>query len=162
MNFFQIIHESLESIKSNLLRVILSSAIATSLLYALSKNNVLVKPLCAIALPIKNASLFKLTCVLACADTYRAGAIEQLIEHSNRLSLKTISQSYGSDPAAVARDAIIYSKSNNIDVVLIDTAGRMQTNQNLMDEINKTCNHSNEIICMIDSVIKEYKDTQCW
>ena len=78
-----------------------------------------------------------LTCVLACADTYRAGAIEQLIEHSNRLSLKTISQSYGSDPAAVARDAIIYSKSNNIDVVLVDTAGRMQTNQNLMDEIKK-------------------------
>jgi|TARA_B100001750_G_C15504462_1_gene599445 fused signal recognition particle receptor len=88
----------------------------------------------------KLAQLLKnneLTCVLACADTYRAGAIEQLIEHSNRLSLKTISQSYGSDPAAVARDAIIYSKSNNIDVVLIDTAGRMQTNQNLMDEIKK-------------------------
>ena len=94
----------------------------------------------------KVAQLLKnngLTCVLACADTYRAGAIEQLIEHSNRLSLKTISQSYGSDPAAVARDAIIYSKSNNIDVVLVDTAGRMQTNQNLMDEIKKIIRVSN-------------------
>ena len=88
----------------------------------------------------KLAQLLKnneLTCVLACADTYRAGAIEQLIEHSNRLSLKTISQSYGSDPAAVARDAIIYSKSNNIDVVLIDTAGRLQNNDDLMAELSK-------------------------
>ena len=75
--------------------------------------------------------------VLACADTFRAGSIEQLIEHSRRLSLKSISQGYGSDPAAVARDAVIYAKTHGVPVVLIDTAGRMQNSKNLMDELNK-------------------------
>lgn len=75
--------------------------------------------------------------VLSCSDTHRAGAIEQLTEHANRLSLKTVSQSYGSDPAAVARDAVLYARSHRVDVVLIDTAGRMQTSKNLMDEMVK-------------------------
>ncbi len=75
--------------------------------------------------------------VLACADTHRAGAIEQLTEHANRLSLKAVAQSYGADPAAVARDAILYAQSHRMDVVLIDTAGRMQTSKNLMDEMSK-------------------------
>ena len=75
--------------------------------------------------------------VLAAADTHRAGAIEQLTEHAERLSLKVITQSYGADPSAVARDAILYAKSHKIDVVLIDTAGRMQTSKNLMDEMTK-------------------------
>ena len=75
--------------------------------------------------------------VLACADTHRAGAIEQLTEHANRLSIKTVSQSYGSDPGAVARDAVLYAQSHRIDAVLIDTAGRMQTSKNLMDEVSK-------------------------
>ena len=75
--------------------------------------------------------------VLAAADTHRAGAIEQLTEHAERLSLKVVTQSYGADPSAVARDAVLYAKSHKIDVVLIDTAGRMQTSKNLMDEMTK-------------------------
>ncbi len=78
-----------------------------------------------------------LSVVLAASDTHRAGAIEQLSEHARRLALKIITQRYGADPSAVARDAVEYAKKHRIDVVLIDTAGRMQTAKNLMDEINK-------------------------
>jgi len=79
----------------------------------------------------------KFSVVIAAADTYRAGAIEQLSEHAKRLNLKIIAQNYGSDPAAVARDAVLYAKSHKIDCILIDTAGRMQTSKNLMDQISK-------------------------
>ncbi|MEK6962302.1 MAG: signal recognition particle-docking protein FtsY [Thermoproteota archaeon] len=79
----------------------------------------------------------KFSVVVAAADTYRAGAIEQLKEHTNRLNLKIIAQNYGADPAAVAKDAVLHAKSNKIDCVLIDTAGRMQTSKNLMDQIAK-------------------------
>jgi fused signal recognition particle receptor len=79
----------------------------------------------------------KFSTVIAAADTFRAGAIEQLKEHANRLNIKVISQNYGADPAAVARDAVLYAKSHKIDCVLIDTAGRMQTSKNLMDQIEK-------------------------
>lgn len=79
----------------------------------------------------------KLSVVIAAADTYRAGAIEQLSEHARRLNLKIIAQNYGSDPAAVARDAELYAKSHKINCILIDTAGRMQTSKNLMDQISK-------------------------
>lgn len=79
----------------------------------------------------------KFSVVVAASDTFRAGAIEQLKEHTNRLKLKLVAQNYGSDPAAVARDAELYAKSHKIDCVLIDTAGRMQTNKNLMDQIEK-------------------------
>ena len=75
--------------------------------------------------------------VLAGADTYRAGSIEQLEEHGRRLSLRVIKHKYGGDPAAVAFDAINHAKAHGINVVLIDTAGRMQTNQNLMNELAK-------------------------
>ena len=79
----------------------------------------------------------KYSVVIAAADTFRAGAIEQIAEHGKRLNIKVISQNYGSDPAAVARDAVLYSKSHKIDCILIDTAGRMQTSKNLMDQISK-------------------------
>ena len=75
--------------------------------------------------------------VLAAGDTHRAGAIEQLTQHAEKLSLKVISQRYGADPSAVARDAVDYGRKHHIDAVLIDTAGRMQTAKNLMDEISK-------------------------
>jgi len=75
--------------------------------------------------------------VLAGSDTYRAGSIEQLEEHARRLGMRVIKHSYGADPAAVAYDAISHAKSHGINVVLIDTAGRMQTNQNLMNELAK-------------------------
>jgi fused signal recognition particle receptor len=79
----------------------------------------------------------KYSVVLAGSDTYRAGSIEQLEEHAKRLNLKMIKHQYGADPAAVAYDAISHAKAHGISVVLIDTAGRMQTNQNLMSELAK-------------------------
>jgi len=75
--------------------------------------------------------------VLAGADTYRAGSIEQLEEHGKRLGIRVIKSNYGGDPAAVAFDAVSHAKSHGINIVLIDTAGRMQTNQNLMNELVK-------------------------
>ena len=75
--------------------------------------------------------------VIAAADTHRAGAIEQITSHAEKLSIKVISQRYGADPSAVSRDALEYASKHYIDVVLIDTAGRMQTAKNLMDEIGK-------------------------
>jgi fused signal recognition particle receptor len=75
--------------------------------------------------------------VLAGADTYRAGSIEQLEEHARRLGVRVIKSTYGGDPAAVAFDAVSHAKAHGINVVLIDTAGRMQTNQNLMNELIK-------------------------
>jgi fused signal recognition particle receptor len=75
--------------------------------------------------------------VVAAGDTHRAGAIEQLTEHADRVSVKVIAQRYGADPAAVARDGVLYAKAHHIDVLLVDTAGRMQTNQNLMEEMGK-------------------------
>lgn len=75
--------------------------------------------------------------ILASGDTYRAGAIEQLEEHGRRLGVKVIKHQYGSDAAAVAYDAVQHARAQKIDTVLIDTAGRMQTNRNLMDELKK-------------------------
>ncbi|MEM1536230.1 MAG: signal recognition particle-docking protein FtsY [Candidatus Bathyarchaeia archaeon] len=77
------------------------------------------------------------TVVLACSDTYRAGSIEQLETHAKRLGIKVIKHKYGADPAAVAYDAISHAKAHGIHAVLIDTAGRMQTNRNLMNELAK-------------------------
>ncbi|MEL9999062.1 MAG: signal recognition particle-docking protein FtsY [Thermoplasmata archaeon] len=75
--------------------------------------------------------------VIAAADTFRAGAIEQLEYHANKLNITLIKHMPGSDPASVAYDAIAHSKARKKDVVLIDTAGRMQTNKNLMEEMKK-------------------------
>jgi fused signal recognition particle receptor len=77
------------------------------------------------------------TCVMAAGDTFRAGAIEQLTIHADKLGVKIIKHGPGSDPAAVAFDAIEHAKAKHKDVVLLDTAGRMQTNSNLMDEMTK-------------------------
>jgi fused signal recognition particle receptor len=75
--------------------------------------------------------------ILACSDTYRAGSIEQLEEHAKRLGVRMIKHKYGADPAAVAYDAISHAKAHGINAVLIDTAGRIQTNRNLMNELAK-------------------------
>ena len=77
------------------------------------------------------------TCVMAAGDTFRAGAIEQLSIHADKLGVKIVKHGPGSDPAAVAFDAIEHAKAKHKDVVLLDTAGRMQTNSNLMDEMAK-------------------------
>jgi len=75
--------------------------------------------------------------VLAACDTFRAGAIEQLTIHADRLGCKIVKQNQDADPAAVAYDAIEHAKTKFKDVVLVDTAGRMQTNSNLIEEMKK-------------------------
>jgi len=75
--------------------------------------------------------------VLACSDTYRAGSIEQIEEHARRLGLRVIKHTYGADPAAVAYDAVNHAEAHGINVVIIDTAGRIQTDRNLMNELEK-------------------------
>lgn len=78
-----------------------------------------------------------LTCVFAAADTFRAASIEQIKKHGENLDIPVISGNYGTDPAAVGFDAINYAKKKKLNCVLIDTAGRMHTNQNLLKEIEK-------------------------
>ncbi len=78
-----------------------------------------------------------MTVVMAAGDTFRAGAIEQLSIHADRLGCKIIKHNQDADPAAVAYDAIEHAKAKRRDCVLIDTAGRMQTNSNLIDEMKK-------------------------
>ena len=75
--------------------------------------------------------------VMAASDTFRAGAIEQLELHAERLGCKFIKHQAGGDPAAVAFDAVEHAKAKHRDIVMIDTAGRMQTNSNLMNEMKK-------------------------
>ncbi len=76
--------------------------------------------------------------VLICAaDTFRAAAIEQLGAWADRAGVEMISQHEGADPAAVVFDAINAAKARNVDVVLCDTAGRLQNKKNLMEELGK-------------------------
>ncbi|QUH23605.1 signal recognition particle-docking protein FtsY [Methanobacterium alkalithermotolerans] len=77
------------------------------------------------------------TPVIAASDTFRAGAIEQITHHAETIGIKIIKHKKGADPAAVAFDAVSHAKAQKKDLVLIDTAGRMQTNINLMDEMAK-------------------------
>jgi fused signal recognition particle receptor len=77
------------------------------------------------------------TVILAASDTYRSGSIEQLEEHARRIGVRVIKHQYGADPAAVAFDAVNYAKAHRINAVLIDTAGRMQNNKNLLEEMRK-------------------------
>ena len=77
------------------------------------------------------------TCVLSASDTFRAAAIEQTAVHAGRLGIGVIKGTYGADPASIAFDAIAHAKAHHIDVVLIDSAGRQETNKSLMDEVRK-------------------------
>ena len=86
--------------------------------------------------------------IVAAADTFRAAAIEQLTEWSNRAGVEIIAQQEGSDPAAVIYDAVTAAKARNTDVLICDTAGRLHNKKNLMEELKK-----------IDRVItREYPD----
>jgi len=78
-----------------------------------------------------------LTVVFSASDTFRAAAIEQTEVHAGRLGVKVIKSKYGADPASVAFDAINYARANSVDVVLIDSAGRQDTNANLLSELVK-------------------------
>ncbi len=75
--------------------------------------------------------------LIAAGDTFRAAAIEQLEEWSNRAGVDIISHNEGGDPAAVIFDGIQAAKSRNIDILLCDTAGRLHNKKNLMNELNK-------------------------
>ncbi|MFH1588035.1 MAG: signal recognition particle-docking protein FtsY [Candidatus Diapherotrites archaeon] len=94
----------------------------------------------------KTTSIAKLTHLLklkgktvlwASGDTFRAGAIEQLKEHAEKLGVQVIKHQYGADPTAVAFDAVKSAEAKGIDVVLIDSAGRQDTNKNLLEELKK-------------------------
>ena len=92
--------------------------------------------------------------VIASADTYRAGATEQIEEHASRLGVKVIKHQYGADPAAVVYDAVKYAKANRRDVVLADTAGRMHTSVNLMEQLKKICRVTNpDMVVFVDEAI---------
>lgn len=75
--------------------------------------------------------------VLAAADTFRAASIEQIEKHAERIGVRLVKHQYGSDPAAVAFDAVKAAEAKNMDLVLIDSAGRQDTNVNLMNELKK-------------------------
>jgi fused signal recognition particle receptor len=81
--------------------------------------------------------------VIAAADTYRTGSIEQIEEHARRIGVRTIKHEYGGDAAAVAFDAANYANAHGTNAVLIDTAGRMQTNKNLLEEMRKIARVAN-------------------
>ena len=78
-----------------------------------------------------------ITSVASASDTFRAAAIEQLTYHMNNVGIRVIKHEYKSDPASVAYDAINHASAKNIDVVLVDTAGRQVSNKNLMIEMQK-------------------------
>ncbi len=77
------------------------------------------------------------TVVIGAGDTFRAGAIDQISKHCKKLGVRIIKQDYGSDPAAVIYDTIQHARAKGINVVIADTAGRLQTNKNLMRELEK-------------------------
>ncbi len=77
------------------------------------------------------------TCLLSASDTFRAAAVEQTVHHANRLGINVIKGAYGADPASVAFDAIANAKAHFIEIVLIDSAGRQETNKSLMEEVKK-------------------------
>jgi fused signal recognition particle receptor len=78
-----------------------------------------------------------ISCVIAAGDTFRAASIEQIKTHGEKIGVKVIAHDYGADPASVGFDAIQYAKKNSINCVLIDTAGRMHTQTNLLREMEK-------------------------
>ena len=77
------------------------------------------------------------TVVIGAGDTFRAGAIEQIRTHADRLDIKVIQHQAGADPSAVLFDAVQYAKAHEIDVVLADTAGRFHNRANLMNQLEK-------------------------
>lgn len=92
--------------------------------------------------------------VIAAGDTFRAGAIEQIEVHAQRLGIKLIKHPDGGDSAAVIYDSLQYAKSHKIDVILSDTAGRMHTNSNLMAQLQKVCRIGEpDLIIFVDEAV---------
>ncbi|MDE1855610.1 MAG: signal recognition particle-docking protein FtsY, partial [Candidatus Micrarchaeota archaeon] len=78
-----------------------------------------------------------ITCIMSASDTFRAAAVEQTVIHAQRLGIEAVKGIYGADPASVAFDAIAHARARGIDVVLIDSAGRQETNASLIEELKK-------------------------
>ncbi|WP_440952421.1 signal recognition particle-docking protein FtsY [Methanococcoides sp. FTZ1] len=96
----------------------------------------------------------KYSVVIAAGDTFRAGAIDQIAIHAERIGVKLIKHQEGGDPAAVVYDAVQHAKANRVDVVLSDTAGRMHTNVNLMAQLEKVCRVSSpDLIIFVDEAV---------
>jgi len=91
---------------------------------------------------------------IASADTYRAGATEQIETHASRLGIKVIKHQYGADPAAVVYDAMNFARANRKDVVLADTAGRMHTSVDLMEQLKKICRVTKpDLVIFVDEAV---------
>ncbi|UGV41037.1 signal recognition particle-docking protein FtsY [Methanococcoides orientis] len=96
----------------------------------------------------------KYSVVIAAGDTFRAGAIDQIAIHAERIGVKLIKHQEGGDPAAVVYDAVQHAKAHNVDVILSDTAGRMHTNVNLMAQLEKVCRVSTpDLIIFVDEAV---------
>jgi fused signal recognition particle receptor len=92
--------------------------------------------------------------VIAAGDTFRAGAIEQIEIHAEALGIKLIKHQEGADPAAIIYDAVQFAKAKHKDIVLADTAGRLHTNINLMDQLKKVCRVNNpNLIIFVDEAV---------
>ena len=92
--------------------------------------------------------------VLAAGDTFRAGAIDQLAIHGDNVGVKVIKHQEQADPAAVIFDAVQHAKAHNVDVILSDTAGRMHTNINLMEQLKKVCRVSPpDLLIFVDEAV---------
>lgn len=87
-------------------------------------------------------------CVISASDTFRAAAIEQAVIHAKRLGIDVIKGTYGADPASIAFDAIAYAKAHGLDAVLIDSAGRQETNKSLIEELKKMVRVNKPDICI--------------
>jgi fused signal recognition particle receptor len=85
----------------------------------------------------KTTTIAKIAQLMVAGDTFRAAAIEQLQVWGDRIGVEVVRQRHGADPAAVAFDGIVAARARKVDVVLIDTAGRLHTKSNLMDELRK-------------------------
>ena len=106
------------------------------------------------------------TVIIAASDTYRAAAIEQILSWGNKIDVDVISHVDGGDPAAVAFDAVEAGKARGVDIVLVDTAGRLHTKSNLMDEIRRTYQsptmapHCSDVekYKIVDDVVQKFKE----
>ncbi|MDE1874375.1 MAG: signal recognition particle-docking protein FtsY [Candidatus Micrarchaeota archaeon] len=88
------------------------------------------------------------SCVISASDTFRAAAIEQSAIHAKRLGVDIIKGTYGADPASIAFDAVAYAKAHVIDAVLIDSAGRQETNKSLIEELKKMVRVNKPDLCI--------------
>ena len=90
----------------------------------------------------------EIRCVISASDTFRAAAIEQAAIHAKKLGVEIVKGNYGADPASIAFDAIAYAKAHGADAVLIDTAGRQETNKSLIEELRKMVRVNKPDLCI--------------